>query len=597
MRAEVCPQLSAVPCSLLQGTRPVKLRCQESGQLTAGKGNCPEQKKNCLGQKRKLSGTEKEPSGIEMELSGTDRKKGFRIIKMEILELENIYNGIGYVQSAVLGAAMLSLTLKTRRGRKKSILLWAFVVICAFLAGILSYFAVSKAGYRIMEAANGIEEIWKLQMFYSLISVMNVLEGSVAAVILCAASVWIYEGRRNIKIFVSVLFMLVFSSVFYVYKQIMYSLFSSGMIDEVSLSRVPPDYGMRFLIDCAGMAILFVGYRYLFRDKLVHILELAEEQICQIVMVPLLSYILFLAVRYTMDTYGVTLRSTDAGTFLMALIITGSLLLIYLLMFWAIFRAILASASSAKVKAELDVASKIQLSALPVSFDIGKEKGVDIFANMHPAKEVGGDFYDFFFVDEDHLAVLIADVSGKGVPAALFMMGGRAMIRNQLLLGLDPSEILKRSNNELAENNKEGMFITAFLGILDVKSGHFSYSNAGHNVPFLCHEGGDVEPIPVRHGFVLAGMKNIRYRTQELDFVPGDKLVLYTDGVTEATNAAYEMYEEKRLTEVLRQSVKEDVEQTVRAISESIDAFVDGAEQADDITMVIVKWKQEDQHS
>lgn len=508
---------------------------------------------------------------------------------MEIFEWENLSNGIGYVQSTVLGAVMLSLTLKARKGRKRSILLWAFVAICAFLAGALSRFAASQAGALIMEASYGIEEMWRLQMFYSLISVMNVLEGSVPAVILCTAAVRIYEGKRNIKIFVSVLFMLLFSSVFYVFKQIMYGLFSPG-IDEASLSRILPDYGGMFLIDCAGLAVLYVIYRYFFREKLVHILELAEEQICQIVLVPVLSYVLFLTARYTLDTYGITLLSIDPGSFLMALIIIICLLAIYLLMFWSIFRAILASASSAKVKAELDVASKIQLSALPTSFDIGKEKGVDIYANMHPAKEVGGDFYDFFFVDEDHLAVLIADVSGKGVPAALFMMGGRAMIRNQLLLGLDPAEILKRSNNELAENNKEGMFITAFLGILDVKSGHFAYSNAGHNVPFLCQADGTVRQVPVHHGFVLAGMKNIRYRRQEMDLFPGDKLVLYTDGVTEATNAAYDMYEEKRLTEVLEKSADADVEQTVHAVSRSIDAFVDGAEQADDITMVILKW-------
>lgn len=510
---------------------------------------------------------------------------------MEIFALENIYNGVVYVQSTVLGAAMLSLTLKARRGRKKNVLLWFCVLIPAFLAGILSRFAVSQAGGLIMGLAYGAEEMWRVQMCYSLISVMNVLEGSVAAVILCVSAVRIYEEKRNIKIFVSILFMLLFSSVFYVFKQIMYGLFSPGS-DMASLSRILPRYGMRLLIDSIGLAILFAIYRYFFRKKLVHILELAEEQICRIMLVPVLSYVLFLAVRYTLDTYGITLLSIDPGAFLMALIIIISLLAIYLLMFWSIFRAILASADSAKVKAELDVASKIQLSVLPTSFHIGKEKGVDIFADMHPAREVGGDFYDFFFVDEDHLAVLIADVSGKGVPAALFMMGGRAMIRNQLLLGLDPSEILKRSNNELTENNKEGMFITAFLGILDVKSGHFSYSNAGHNVPFICHADGTVEPVAVRHGFVLAGMKNIRYRRQEMDFLSGDKLVLYTDGVTEATNAAYDMYEEKRLTEVLEKSVNEDAEQTVHAVGKSIDAFVDGAEQADDITMMILKWNQ-----
>ena len=167
---------------------------------------------------------------------------------MEIFELENIYNGITYIQSTVLGVAMLSLTMKARKGTKRSILLWSFVAAFAFLTGILSRFAVSQAGGLIMEAAAGIEEMWKVQMCYSLISVMNVLEGSVAAVILCVAAVRIYEGQQNIKIFVSILFMLLFSSVFYVFKQIMYGLLSTG-IDEFSLSRIPPHYGIRLLID------------------------------------------------------------------------------------------------------------------------------------------------------------------------------------------------------------------------------------------------------------------------------------------------------------------------------------------------------------
>ena len=147
---------------------------------------------------------------------------------MEIFELENIYNGITYIQSTVLGAVMLSLTLKARKDRKRSIMLWFCVVVFAFLTGILSRFTVSQAGGIIMEAASGIEEMWKVQMCYSLVSVMNVLEGSVAAVILGISAVWICEGRKNIKIFVSILFMVLFSSVFYLFKQIMYGLFPRG---------------------------------------------------------------------------------------------------------------------------------------------------------------------------------------------------------------------------------------------------------------------------------------------------------------------------------------------------------------------------------
>lgn len=511
---------------------------------------------------------------------------------MGIFKMEYMYNGIFFIQGSILAAGMLSMTLKAREDRKKTILRWLCVIICSFFSGTLIYFGITKLNPWCMKFISESDELWRQYLINSLLTVINVLQGIVLAVIPCVGAVWIYKEKRGVKIFVSVLFMLVHSSVFYVYKQAMYRILCLGVINEEFMMRELPNDGTGLPVDFVGVVILLVVYRYWFRDKLVGFLEISEEQVCQIILVPVMSYVLFLIMRYTLDTYGITLLSMRAASFLMALIVIVTLLLIYLLMFWAIFRGILVSASSAKVKAELDVASKIQLSALPVSFDIGKEKGVDIFADMHPAKEVGGDFYDFFFIDEDHLAVLIADVSGKGFPAALFMMGGRAMIRNQLLLGLDPSAILERSNNELVENNKEGMFITAFLGILDVTNGHFSYSNAGHNVPFICHAGGEVEPIPVRPGFVLAGMENIRYCTQEMDFVPGDKLILYTDGVTEATNAVYEMYEEKRLTEILEKGVQLDVEQTVRSISSSIDEFVNGADQADDITIVVVKWKQ-----
>ena len=507
---------------------------------------------------------------------------------MEIFELENIYNGIIYIQSTALGAVMLSLTLKARKDRKRSIMLWFCVVVFAFLTGILSRFTVSQAGGMIMEAASGIEEMWKVQMCYSLVSVMNVLEGSVAAVILGISAVWICEGRKNIKIFVSILFMVLFSSVFYVFKQIMYGLFSTG-IDEFSLSRIPPHYGMRLLIDCIGLAVLFAVYRYFFREKLVHILEIAEEQICQIVLVPAMSYLLFLTVRYMLDSYGITLLSIDPGSFLMALIIIICLLAIYLLMFWSIFRAILASASSAKVKAELDVASKIQLSALPTSFDIGKEKGVDIFANMHPAKEVGGDFYDFFFVDEDHLAVLIADVSGKGVPAALFMMSARTMIKNQSFIETDPAKVLGIVNNQLAENNEEGMFVTTFLAVYDLTTRELTFSNGGHNPPYIVRADGTVEQVSVRPGFVLGGMEGIRYRNQSIQMDIHDKLLLYTDGVTEAVNPQFELYAESRLEKVLlhmeKLSPKESIEKIISALKE----FADGAEQADDITMVVLQ--------
>lgn len=347
---------------------------------------------------------------------------------------------------------------------------------------------------------------------------------------------------------------------------------------------------MRFVIDGCWMLIAVLIYWKAGRKKLISLLEYAEEQICHIILVPALSYIAFEIVVGTLSTYGITVMAVDPATFLIALITILSMLLIYLLMYWSIFKAVVVSAGSAKVKAELDVASKIQLSALPSKFPaFPKRNEIDIYASMHPAKEVGGDFYDFFFIDKEHLAVLIADVSGKGVPAALFMMSGRAIIRNQALLGMDPGEIFMNANNQLAENNKEGMFITAFLGILNVNTGEFRYSNAGHNVPYLCSKDGNVVPFKMDPGFVLAGLKKMKFKTESAMLHKKEKLILYTDGVTEAINPKVEMYMEERLERVLKECAEKTVKETVEGISQSVHTFADGAEQADDITILVVE--------
>lgn len=185
------------------------------------------------------------------------------------------------------------------------------------------------------------------------------------------------------------------------------------------------------MVDCR----LFLYWKYL-RHKLVHIMSYAEEQISSIILVPVLSYFVLEFSVYNLKTYGIVVMSVEPGVFNVAFLTMVSFLAVYILMYWAIFKAVVVSASSAKVKAELDVASQIQLSALPSKFPaFPKHHDFDIYASMKPAKEVGGDFYDFFLVDDDHLAVLVADVSGKGVPAALFMMSGRAVIHNQAMLG------------------------------------------------------------------------------------------------------------------------------------------------------------------
>ncbi len=245
------------------------------------------------------------------------------------------------------------------------------------------------------------------------------------------------------------------------------------------------------------------------------------------------------------------------------------------------------TAEKERIGAELGVATQIQASMLPCIFPAFPEHDeFDIFATMEPAKEVGGDFYDFFLVDENHLGLVMADVSGKGVPAALFMVIAKTLIKNHAQNGESPAQVLTNVNNQLCENNDAGMFVTCWMGVLDLQSGVLSYGNAGHNPPLLRRKNGGYEYVKMLPGFVLAGMDGIQYRQGEIILEHGDSLYLYTDGVTEATDLHNELYGEDRLQTVLNHNAGTSLENMLRAVKADIDLFVGEAPQFDDITML-----------
>lgn len=251
------------------------------------------------------------------------------------------------------------------------------------------------------------------------------------------------------------------------------------------------------------------------------------------------------------------------------------------------------TAEKERISTELNVAAEIQRSMLPCTFPAFPDRQeVDIYAAMDPAKEVGGDFYDFFLLDERHLAIVVADVSGKGVPAALFMMIGKTLIKDHTKPGRDLGEVFTEVNKLLCESNSGGLFITAFEGVLDLVTGEFRYVNAGHEIPFLCREGGVFEPCPVPPAFVLAGMDGMSYTGGSLSLMPGDRIFQYTDGVTEATNAGNELYGMERLGLVLAGNACCPPEELLTRVKEDIDAFVGGAPQFDDITMLCLDYKK-----
>ena len=250
------------------------------------------------------------------------------------------------------------------------------------------------------------------------------------------------------------------------------------------------------------------------------------------------------------------------------------------------------TAEKERIGAELNVATQIQADMLPSIFPAFPERSeFDIYASMTPAKEVGGDFYDFFLVDDDHLAMVIADVSGKGVPAALFMVIAKTLLKNAVQMGLSPKEALEKVNNQLCENNEAEMFVTVWLGVYQISTGHLTAANAGHEYPAIRRANGQFELFKDRHGFVLAGMENARYREYELEIGVGDTLFVYTDGVAEATDASNTLYGTDRMLAALNQGRDLGPEGLLHQVKADIDRFVGAAPQFDDITMLSLQRK------
>ena len=249
------------------------------------------------------------------------------------------------------------------------------------------------------------------------------------------------------------------------------------------------------------------------------------------------------------------------------------------------------TAAKERVESELKIAAEIQLSMLPRTFPpFPNREEFDIYAIMEPAKEVGGDFYDFFFVKENELFFAIADVSGKGVPASLFMAILKFLLKTEAMRGIDPEKILTQVNNTLYPDNESCMFATIFCGILNVNTGEIVFANAGHNPPLLWRKNGNPEFINPHKGFVLGVMEGIDLKKERLKLNPEDILILYTDGVTEAMNYKNEMFSKERLKNVVASSKTRDVKELTNIIRESIKDFVKGTPQSDDITILVIKF-------
>ena len=243
------------------------------------------------------------------------------------------------------------------------------------------------------------------------------------------------------------------------------------------------------------------------------------------------------------------------------------------------------------IKGDLAVAREIQQAILPRIFPPFPENAdqLDIAASMNAAKDVGGDFYDFFRIDDDRIGFVIADVSGKGVPAAIFMAVSRTLIRATGIRGVSSSECITYSNELLEKESVNNMFVTVFYGIYNIKTGEMKYTNAGHNPPYVVKQNGNLERLPVTRNMAIGIFGDFKYQEETLQLEHGDTLLLYTDGVTEAINPNEEEFKEERLEETLQKSTNQSCQQIIDTIKANVKTFADGAEQSDDITLLALK--------
>ena len=245
-----------------------------------------------------------------------------------------------------------------------------------------------------------------------------------------------------------------------------------------------------------------------------------------------------------------------------------------------------------RIARELSMARDIQASALPQTFPAFPDRTeFDLFASMTPAREVGGDFYDFFLIDSDHLALVIADVSDKGVPAALFMMASKTMIRNELMAGCDPATALERVNLQLCERNPSKMFVTVWLAVLELSTGKGLACNAGHENPCIRRAGGAFELLKYRHDVFVGGLKRAKYRNRAFELHPGDCVFVYTDGVPEATNAVNAMFRAELLIDTLNRDANASPEELIHRVHEEVKLFTGHAPQFDDMTMLCCEYR------
>lgn len=461
--------------------------------------------------------------------------------------------------SGLLSALLIDATLKRRYTLWLTGLGWAATLALGYASAYLSY------SYDITNDFVGIIGI---------------------SVMVWAAAVLLYERSSSGKLFVAIMATLIANVTTFFFCGTTLS-FVDSTPNPYNIDTIATFMGIKLV----WFTIFFCAYFYLFRQQIMLMLDTLDGRMQKYLPNPVVSFFGF---------YGINMITNHLGIFpgvpgmrYVFIMLYGIICLIFVFEFGQTVSSVFWSARALKTEAELNIASKIQKDMLPGVFPAFPERAeFDVYAIMEPAKEVGGDFYDFFLVDDTHLAVVIADVSGKGVPAAMFMVVAKTLIKNQTQPGMALGDVFSRVNDQLCENNNEAMFVTAFMGVLDLVSGRFEYVNAGHNPPLLKLAQGGFQFLKVKPGFVLAGMEDMPYRSDGIILHEGDRVYLYTDGVTEATNSSLKLYGEDRLLATLNRGKSMALPELLHLVKHDIDEFVGEADQFDDITMLALEYRQ-----
>ena len=473
----------------------------------------------------------------------------------------------------------------------KIVALWSFAVFlasffAAFLAGVTfepKY--PKKIRYPLWAVAAVVAYGITFLSYY--INLTNDAVGILGVSVLVTLMICLlYQGTLSSKIFVSLTACLIANVCTFMFCGTTDTLLAGRLGLIVASPYEVPNLLFFIGIKVVVYSIFFFAYFRFLRKHFREMIDSLEGKMATFVAAPAVSHVGFYVINLFSNANGIF----PGHFWFFPLYLT--VCIIFVIEFVLIFHSILSASREMKSSAELNVATNIQQSMLPCIFPAFPDrKEIDIYATMDPAKEVGGDFYDFFMVDDKHLAIVMADVSGKGVPAALFMVIGKTLIKDHTTQGRDLGAVFTEVNNLLCESNSEEMFITAFEGVLDLETGEFNYVNAGHEMPFICKANGDFEPYKIRAAFVLAGMENMKYRAGSMTLEPGDKIFQYTDGVTEATNVHNELYGMERLGKILNKVKNGTPQEILPAVKADIDEFVGKAPQFDDITMLCLEYK------